>query len=463
MLSGMERTTDEIIEPVETTERAEVPASSENWYLKLAQRTIIFPLVVFFVHFLIVQTTATLAYRYGTSRPSSGPYQDPRFIGVPEPMTGFWADIVGPLRIWDGLWYKLIAETHYTDIRTEGFVFGSAKAAFWPLLPWVMRNGERVLRVEPEVVGWLFTHLCFAGALIALYKLVHLDFSEAIARRTLWATALFPTALFFSAVYTEAPFLLLAVVTLLCARQGNWFMAGVVGLLAALTRSQGIMLLAPMAVLFLQQYKLDYRRWLPNGLFAALPALGPVLFGDLLESSGQKWRAFIDVQGEWNRASSNPIDTLRCAFSSCQLEVHQYGEVRTYQATGAEWGWLGDIWRDPSWSLITSQPWRDSVANSDSLELVATLLALGLATYGLFKLPWWMSAYIWPPLIVPLFQPSSVHPLMSMPRFFIVLFPLFIIIAMLTANRWTRYILTPISILMLIALTIQFSQWYWVS
>ncbi|MEZ4497270.1 MAG: hypothetical protein R2845_10930 [Thermomicrobiales bacterium] len=74
-----------------------------------------------------------------------------------------------------------------------------------------------------------------------------------------------------------------------------------------------------------------------------------------------------------------------------------------------------------------------------------------------------MSAYIWPPLIVPLFQPSSVHPLMSMPRFIIVLFPLFVVLAMLTERRWLRYTLTPISILLLVLLTIQFSQWYWVS
>jgi len=250
---------------------------------------------------------------------------------------------------------------------------------------------------------------------------------------------------------------------LLCARRGNWLAAGVVGLLAALTRSQGIMLLAPMAVLFLQQYKLEYRRWLPNGLFAALPALGPVIFGDLLEASGQKWRAFIDVQGEWNRASAHPIETFICATRGCELDVHQYGEVRTYRADGADWGWFSDLIRDPGWALISSQTWRDSVANSDTLELVATVFALGLAVYGLFKLPWWMSAYLWPPLIVPLFQPSSVHPLMSMPRFIIVLFPLFVVIAMLTGNRWVRYVVTPVSILLLIALTVQFSQWYWVS
>ena len=287
--------------------------------------------------------------------------------------------------------------------------------------------------LEPEVIGYLFTHMCFAGALIALYKLVQIDFSQAIARRSLWAIALFPTAFFFSAVYTEAPFLLFAVVTLLCARRGQWLAAGLVGLLAALTRSQGVMLLAPMAVLFLQQYRFEIRRWFPNGLFAALPALGPVIFGLILESSGQTWRSFIDVQGEWNRASAHPIKTFICATQGCELDVHQYGEVRTYAARGAEWEWFRTLWNDLSWTTLTSQTWRNQVANSDTLELAATVFALGLAIYGLFKLPWWMSAYIWPPLIVPLFQPSSVHPLMSMPRFIIVLFPLFVVLGLLTA------------------------------
>jgi hypothetical protein len=459
----MERPVDPHTHPSAEIEVPDDSATDGHWYARLSSRLIVFPLVVFLAHVLIVQTAATLAYRFGTSRPSSGPYQDERLLGIPEPMSGFWENIVGPMRLWDGLWYTLIAETNYTDIRTNGFIFGSAKAAFWPLLPWVMRTGEQLFGLQPEVVGYLFTHLCFAGALIALYRLVQIDFSRAIARRTLWAIALFPTAFFFSAVYTEAPFLLFAVTTLLFARQGNWLFAGIVGLLAALTRSQGIMLLAPMAVLFLQQYRLDIRRWVPNGLFAALPLLGPVIFGWRLESSGQHWRQFIDVQGEWNRASAHPLKTFICATRGCELDVHQYGEIRTYRADGADWTWLSDLFNNASWSLISSQSWRDSVANSDTLELVATILAIGLAVVGLFKLPWWMSAYLWPPLLVPLFQPSSVHPLMSMPRFFIVLFPLFIVIALLTGRRWVRLILTPISILLLIALTIQFSQWYWVS
>ena len=131
--------------------------------------------------------------------------------------------------------------------------------------------------------------------------------------------------------------------------------------------------------------------------------------------------------------------------------------------------------KHPSWRLVsgTTWPsgianerfanWRDAFARGETLELVVTIGFLALAVIGLFRLPLWMSAYVWPPLIVPLFQPSSVHPLFSMPRFVIVLFPLFIVLAMLLKGTWPRILAGGVSILLLIVLTMQFANWYWVS
>jgi hypothetical protein len=452
-------------EPVTVKQQPASGSGISGFYNTIAAHRFIFPTMVFLVHFLIVQVAATVAYVYATSNKSSGPYESA--LGPPKPVTGIWENLVGPLRLWDGLWYKQIAEHLYS--------FGDANAAFWPLLPWVMRYGHNATGLEYEVVGYLFVNLCFLAALIVLYQLIPIDFSNAIARRTLWGLALFPTSLFFTAVYTEAPFLLFAALCLLCARKGQWGAAGVVGLLAALTRSQGIMLLAPMAVLFLNQYKFNIRKWFPNIFLAALPLLGPVIFGWRLEENGYSWRAFIDVQGQWNRASAMPWKTFECATRGCTLIVDAYGEKAPYRARGDDWTWLHELIRHPSWDLIagTTWPagivhpefanWRDAVARGDTLELVSTLLFIGLAIVGLFKLPLWMSAFVWPPLLVPLFQPSSVHPLMSMPRFGIVLFPLFIVLAMLLKGTWTRIIASGVSVILLILLTMQFANWYWVS
>ena len=103
------------------------------------------------------------------------------------------------------------------------------------------------------------------------------------------------------------------------------------------------------------------------------------------------------------------------------------------------------------------------MADSDTLELVCTLLFLALAIVGLKVLPLYQTVYLLPGLLVPLFQPSSVHTLMSMPRFGLTLFPLFAVIGYLLAGRRIAPFLAVGSAALLILLTVQFSQWYWVS
>ena len=64
-----------------------------------------------------------------------------------------------------------------------------------------------------------------------------------------------------------------------------------------------------------------------------------------------------------------------------------------------------------------------------------TVLFLGLAVIGLKLLPVYQTLWILPGLLIPLLQPSEVHALMSMPRFVLVLFPLFIVLGTLLQPR----------------------------
>ena len=75
------------------------------------------------------------------------------------------------------------------------------------------------------------------------------------------------------------------------------------------------------------------------------------------------------------------------------------------------------------------------LANSDVLELVVTVLFLFLALVGLKLFPLYQTVWVLPGLFIPLLQPSEVHALMSMPRFVLVLFPLFIVLGMLIRPR----------------------------
>ena len=320
-----------------------------------------------------------------------------------------------------------------------------------------MDLGNQLTGWPVEVVGYLLSNLAFAVALILLYRLVCIDFDREVARRTLWALALFPTALFFTAVYTESLFLVLVVGALLAARQGQWLVAGIVGALAALTRSYGVLLGLPFLVLLYQQYRLDLRRWFPAAIFAALPLLGPAIFGWHLDQVQGNWRAFIDVQTQWNRYSSTPWDTLRCGIETC----HRLNGGAILD--GADWRWAETLASNPSLDALRDHSFRLAVADSDTLELVTTVLFLFLAVIGLRLLPLYQSAYLIPGLLIPLFQPSTVHALMSMPRFGLTLFPLFIVLALLLRPRWLAMPAVVISTLLLIALTAQFALWYWVS
>lgn len=430
------------ITPVRSGRRnTPLPPWSETWQL---------PVFVAVVHWLLVQIPASLAYKYGNLNAASPPYGR-----EPVPLDGWVGTIVNPMRQWDGLWYRLVA--------IEGYEGSTAKAAFWPLYPWTIRAVHNLFGISYEAAAYLIANICFGVALLLLYRLLILDFDRKIAGTAIWAIAIFPTAFFFTAAYTESPFLMLLVGALLAARQRQWWLAGVVGALAALTRSYGMFLALPFAVLMWQQYGDSLKRAPWRLLAVGMPLLGPAIFSWHLERVQGNWQQWRDVQSEWCRFSASPWDTLRWGFSG----ERGLCDVRTGQvlppAEGADWKWLHDLWDKPGWDLITSNQWRNLVGNSDTLELISTLLFLALAVIGIWLLPAYMSAYLWPGLLVPLFQPSTIHALMSVPRFGLTLFPLFVVMAILLSGKRVTPFLAVASSVLLILLTVQFSQWYWVS
>jgi len=434
-----------------TGRRRKLRAPSDRWS---------FPILVFAVHWVIAQVPATIAFVFGSTRP---PLDPPFETGASwaysmplGPMTGLAHYLVEPMRHWDGTWYRLVATTGYDS---TGISF-PAKAAFWPLYPWLIKFFSGITTISPESVGYIISNVAIAFAFVLLYQLVSMDLSVDVSRRTLWAIALFPTAFFFTAVYTESLFLLLTVGCLLAARRGNWWIAGIIGLLAALTRSAGVMLLAPMGILFLQQYGADIRRWFPSIFPAALPALGPLIFGWHLTTAGLQFFDWINVQWQWNRFRATPWETFQCATVGCEAVIPNVG---TDQARGVDWSWVGELAGSPTWSTITSPGFRDGFARGDWLELIVTVGAFVLVLLGIRRIPLYYFALVLPPLIVPLFGPSSVHPLMSMPRFVLPMFPLFVVIALFVTNRKAGITLATLSAIGMAILTMQFANWYWVS
>ena len=120
-----------------------------------------------------------------------------------------------------------------------------------------------------------------------------------------------PAAVYFGAPYSESLFLLLAVGAFYAARTGRWAWAGACAGLASATRSAGLLLLIPLAMLWWGSRPRRPRdaAWLllaPLGIAAYAAWLG-LVEGDALR--------FLDVQEAWSRELAVPLTAPGTASS----------------------------------------------------------------------------------------------------------------------------------------------------
>src|SRR3954451_7929786 len=158
---------------------------------------------------------------------------------------------------------------HYVAIAERGYD-QPLRPAFCPLYPLLSRAVTAPLE-SPLLGGVAVSFAALAAALFLLHRLVALELGERYARPALLVTALFPTAFFFSAIYTESLFLALSVGAFYFARRERWALAALCGALAAATRNTGVLLLVPLA-LMPRARRRDFA-WLaaiPAGLIAVL-------------------------------------------------------------------------------------------------------------------------------------------------------------------------------------------------
>ena len=437
-------------------------ARTASWYDALASHLILFPTLVFAIHFVMIQTIAGLALRYSSisaTRESSKArvgYQLPGHDSIPA--------FILPFTRWDGVWFGYSARYPSTfRLGSSMEQFGSAGDSLWPLLPLVMREGARLSGIQPEIVGFAFVNLCLAGALIALYNLMLIDVGIAIARRALWCLVLFPTSFFLHAIYPEAVFLLFAALCLLASRRHHWIIAGILGLLASLTRSQGFLLIVPMAIIFFDHARLRPRKQLLAAPLLLMPLLGPAIRLWSLNRSGMTWQIELRLQRAQLRDHEPIWSAFDCAIRGCNRNIFLVGNSFGQFNAGVRWQWAIDAVNHPSWTLVTSTGWRREAAMSGAPGLIVTIGCVLLAVVGMFRLPLWMNGYVMSMLALALIRTPALEPFDHMPRFALLLFPLAIVLATLLYDRLTRIILGSLSAVMLVLLTMQFVNWYWVA
>jgi Mannosyltransferase (PIG-V) len=373
--------------------------------------------------------------------------------------------LAAPAARWDSAWYLVIARYGY---RPDLGHYTAPRTAFFPLYP----LGVKViswLAVPPVLAGVLISVAALGLALYGVHRLTTLELTARgaahpaeAARLAVLLTAFGPMAFFFSAVYSESLFLALSVGMFWSARNGRWALVGVLGGLAAATRSAGIVLLLAALMLYLYGPRLDRppdfirasaRRILPayrprlNMLWIALLPAGVALYGLGLALSGGDAFAPFHAQDVWGRHFAGPYlgiwDGVKAAFDGArQLLSFQRREIYFKSGEGSP-----------------------TVAAAHNLTLLAFLVvAIPLFIAALRRLPLVYFVYALAALALPLSYPVSSQPLMSLPRFLIVLFPLTMAGGAWLAEhrRAVRPLLTGSAVLMAFFLA-QFATWHWVA
>lgn len=145
----------------------------------------------------------------------------------------------------DGIYYLLIAERGY----------GLYQHAFFPLFPALISLLAPVFGGNYLISSLFLIHTSLIIALILFWKLVAIDFDTNVSRWTCIFLLIFPTSFFLGSVYTESLFLLLVFGSFYAARKKRWFVAGILGTLAAATKLVGIFVLPALLIEFFLQQK----------------------------------------------------------------------------------------------------------------------------------------------------------------------------------------------------------------
>jgi hypothetical protein len=327
-------------------------------------------------------------------------------LDVPSGSMNIWSH-------WDG--------EHYVTLAMGGYLHppDNVSPAFFPMYPLLLRSfaelfGGPISKEALSVWAPLISLLFLPFALYFIYHIALEVRDESVARGTVLILAFFPTTFFLNAAYTESLFLALSAGSVWAMRvRKDLLLACVLAGFAAATRNVGIFLVVPLMYEWIRD--VERFRWrgvylllAPGGLFVYMVYLW-VRFGDPL--------LFYTAQESWGRHATGPLDTASRAWGAA--------------VEGASRLLDPDLWAHPPLSNAANQ----LAGASNFFNLGFFVFAMVVLLAGSRYLP--LSLTVYGLLLV---APAALFgtpgsPLMGTPRYVLVAFPVFIVLALLFKNR----------------------------
>ncbi len=304
-------------------------------------------------------------------------------------------------------WYASIAEYGYPPVNQKkdlGYsingVIKQSEWAFFPLSPVLVGSTMRLFRITFTQSGIIWSLLLSTAAFLGFYHFCRLHWGD--NHLAAYATAvlmLWPFHYYFSVLYTEALFFTLLIFSFLSirVRQYGWLIP-LLGLLP-LTRPNGLFLLLPVYLYFLESRR-------------------------ILTSSGIDWRAFLRKDTLWVTAlfTTGVITFL----GYCLYQQRVTGFFWAFSLAQAGWE------RTPMW------PWMALFRSGDFTTQFNSVYVLLLVLFTIAQrrqFSWSFHCLIWITLLLPLCSGAVT----SMQRFAAIAFPLTMVMSQIFYQLSIRY------------------------
>jgi hypothetical protein len=325
-------------------------------------------------------------------------------------------ELVGVWAQWDGGNLLRIARYGYGS-------FAASSSAWYPLYPGAVHVAAWGFGGHYAVAGVCTALLAALAAFALLYRLAESRLGRSGARRAVLYLALFPMSFYLQAAYGESLYLALALATFVLAERGRFAWAATAAGAALLARPAGVALIPALAVTAWRAP----RRWEALRALAIVPALFTIFPLVLWRQIGRPW-AFIHAETESTGhryvSAAGPFGGLWQGARAGWAAVEQL-------ASGSH---THRYWTDVH--LADVDPIPVAIQHLQELCFCAFFVAMAVVIWR--RLPLEYSLFTLVSLAMPLAAPTTSSPLLSLPRFGLVVFPIYLALADLGRNRWVH-------------------------
>lgn len=303
---------------------------------------------------------------------------------------------------WDGGNFLEISQNGYTEKNLS---------VFFPFFPITVFLISKILFVNNLLAGIALNSLSTIFSIYTFLKLLKLDYDPKTAKKIVIFFLIFPTSFYLISFYSESLFVLFTLLSFYFIRTERKNPAVLSAIFASLTRLVGIVVVLSMIIEFRNSK-------IKNKFLYAAPFIGMLAIMCFWAVNAQDPFAFINSEANWNRYTAVPGVAL-------------FGYLSAISETGF------------SWMLV---------------DVLFTVFGLGMAVRSVKHLRMSYAFYA----LVSVLLPLSTTNLISMPRFLLVVFPIFIVAGTIRKPIFDlSYILVCLSLL--IIFWIRFNIGLWVS